>query len=565
MKVMEEAISFSQMIHLKNLNILFLLGIALFGGTIGGRIFEKLRIPKVVGYIFIGFLLGGAGLKVIDMSTINMMQPFNYFALGIIGFMIGGELKKEAFAKYGKQFVYILLSEGLTAFIFVSVLIILVGAVFFGFTTQVITLGLILGAIASATAPAATTDVLWEYKTKGPLTSTVIGIVAMDDALSLMLFAICSSIANTMLLHAGANIMNTVLLPVYEIAGSVIVGGLMGLLLSVIVRKYFEEEGILAFSIGLVLLVLGLAEALKLDMILAAMALGTVLTNTVPHRSEEVFKFVARFAPPIFVLFFVLFGAKLNISSMSLPLIIMTVVYLVGRTFGKGLGAMFGAKVSGAPRTVQKYLPFCLFSQAGVAIGLSILASQRFHDTIGDSIVIIITTTTFVVQLIGPPSVKWAAGKAGEVGLNITEEDLIRNSKVKDIMNEEVPVLKEETSLHDVLRVFGETSFYHFPVVNNEGKLVGVITVSALKDSCLDPELGSILIAQDMMEPVKVTVSPDTPLSDIRNLFERYNLDYLPVVVDGKVLGMIEEHALNKLISEKIIELKERAQALETA
>jgi len=562
---MEEAFSVVRIIRLENLNILFILGLALFGGTIGGRIFERLKIPKVVGYIIIGFLLGRAGLRVVDKSTIDMMQPFSYFALGIIGFLIGGELKREAFARYGKQFTTILLTEGLTSFVFVSALIIVVGGIFFGFTTEVITLGLVLGAISSATAPAATTDVLWEYKTRGPLTSIVMGIVAMDDALALMLFAICSSIATTMLRHTGTDILGTVLWPLYEIFGSIVLGGLVGLVLSLIVRRYFEEEGILAFSIGLVLLVLGLAEALKLDMILAAMALGTVLANFVPHRSKEVFRFVQRFAPPIFVLFFVLFGAKLNISSMSLPLVLMTVVYLIGRTFGKGLGATFGAKVSGAQKTVQRYLPFCLFSQAGVAIGLSILASQRFHDTIGDSIVLIITTTTFVVQIIGPPSVKWAVTKAGEVGLNVTEEDLIRNSRVRDIMNEEVPLIKEEAPLHEVFRVFGETPFFHFPVVNGSGQLVGVITVSALKNSFLEPDLGAILIAQDMMEPVKVTVSPDTPLSEIRNLFERYMVDYLPVVEDGKVVGMLEEQALNKMISTKIIELRKKVEALESA
>lgn len=563
---MEHAISAFENIHPTHLNILFLLGLALFGGTIGGRIFERLRVPKVVGYIMIGFLFGGTGLKVIDKTTVDMMQPFSYFALGIIGFMVGGELKKEAFAKYGKQFTAILLSEGLTAFVVVTLLMILIGGLFYGFTVQVITLGLILGAIASATAPAATTDVLWEYKTRGPLTSTVMGIVAMDDALALILYAIASSVSESMLASSGTNISHIVVTPLYEIFGSIAVGGLSGLLLSGIVRKYFEEEGILAFSIGLVLLVLGIAEAIKVDMLLAAMSLGTVLVNLTPHRSKEVFKFVGRFAPPIFVLFFVLFGAKLNISSMKLPLIIMTIFYLVGRTLGKGFGAMFGARISGAPKTVQKYLPFCLFSQAGVAIGLSILAAQRFHTSIGDSIVIVITTTTFFVQIIGPPAVKWAAKKAGEIGLNITEEDLIRNSRVKDVMNEEVPVLKENVPLTEVLRTFGETSYFHFPVVDDEGKLIGVVTIETLKNSCLDPELGAILIAQDMMEPAKATVSPDTPLSEIRNLFEKYNVDYLPVV-DGenKVVGMLEEHALNKIISDKIIELKKKAQSLETA
>ena len=179
-------------ISVHHLNILFLLGIALLGGTIGGRIFQKLHIPKVVGYITIGILIGQSGLKLITIDTIHSLKPLNYFALGLIGFMIGGELKKEVITKYGKQFMLILLSEGIGAFVAVALFIAIAGIFIFGNFTNGLALGLLLGAIASATAPAATTSVLWEYRTRGPLTRIVLGIVALDDGLALLLFSIAA-------------------------------------------------------------------------------------------------------------------------------------------------------------------------------------------------------------------------------------------------------------------------------------------------------------------------------------------------------------------------------------
>ena len=175
-------------ISIFHLNILLLLGLALFGGTVGGRIFQKFRIPQVVGYIIIGILIGQSGIKMVDESIIEALRPFNYFALGLIGFMVGGELKKEIFAKYGKDFLYILLCEGLAPFLLVSISVGILGTVMFGSGPFVWALALLLGAIASATDPATTTSVLKEYKTRGPLTTTILGIVALDDGLALFLF-----------------------------------------------------------------------------------------------------------------------------------------------------------------------------------------------------------------------------------------------------------------------------------------------------------------------------------------------------------------------------------------
>ena len=551
----EELTSQFSTIHV---NMLFLLGLALFGGTIGGRVFQKLKIPQVVGYIAIGIILGQTGMNIVNLQTITKLQPFNYFALGLIGFMIGGELKTQIFVKYGKQFLSILLFEGITAFLTVTVLAGVVAMAFFP-PNVAWALALLLGAIASATAPAATTDVLWEYKTKGPLTTTILGIVALDDGLALVLFALATSIAGSLTGQSVEGAM-VILGPLYEIFGSIVIGGVSGFVLSKLLRLYSEEDRVLAFAIGTVLFVLGVSLVLDIDMLLAAMTLGAVVTNFAPRKSQDVFKIVGRVTPPIYVLFFVLVGAKLNVNNMPVYMILLVVVFLIGRTGGKMTGAYLGAKLSNAPESVRRYLPLCLFSQAGVAIGLSILAGQRFAGEIGNTIVLIVTATTFVVQIIGPPFVKLAVQKAGEVGLNITEDDLIKTLKVADIMDRTVPAIPEDMPLHQILRTFSEHNNLYFPVVKQDKTLAGIITVDSIKNTLMYSELNQFLVAADLMETIPATAHPDTPMGNVKDLLKRYKLEYLPIVTEKNTLeGFLEARAIDHLISRKFLELQQKA------
>ncbi len=537
-----------------HLNVLFLLGLALFGGTIGGRLFQKLRIPQVVGYIVIGILLGKTCLNIVDDKTIKALEPFNYFALGLIAFMIGGELRKEIFAKYGKQFLYILFSEGLSAFFVVSVL---AGAVSFIFThnlVQSISLGLVLGAIASATDAASTINVLWEYKAKGVLTTTVLGIVALDDGLSFLLFSIVASIVSVILGIETVSLMQSILHPIYEIFGSIIVGGFTGFILGYLIKRYTEEDRVLAFLIGGVLMTLGLAIALGVDMLLAAMALGVVVANYTPKRSKEAFHVVERFAAPIYVLFFVLVGAKLNVSHFNIIVLSLVVAYLIGRSLGKMIGAIFGAILSNGHKKLKKFLPLCLFSQASAAIGLSILAAQIFPEDLGSTIVAIVTLTTFVVQLIGPYFVRIAIINSGEAGLNITEDDLIEKISIKDVMDTNVPVIQEDMPVEKIISIVKKQDYLYYPVVNSKGQLDGSLTIEGIKNVLTLSDLGGFIVAQDIMEPISAYAREDDLLEDI--IDDLHKFEYLTVVdKDGKPIGVIESRRVKKYLSDKLMEM----------
>jgi Kef-type K+ transport system membrane component KefB/predicted transcriptional regulator len=554
----------SEKINLQSSNMILLLGVVLFGGTLIGRLFQKWKIPQVVGYIGLGLVLGQTGFNIINRETLVNLHPFSTFALGLIGFMIGGELKIQTIKKYGKQFITILLLESFGAFFIVSILITFTAMFFFKDIKIAISLGLLMGAISSATAPAATTDVLWENKTRGPLTTIILGIVAMDDAVSLLLFAIASSIVGIITGQAGGNFAMNILGLIWEIGISVLLGVGIGFLLYWIIRNFVDEDKILAFSIGAILLLIGLSQLLGVDVILATMAMGFFVSNFAPRRSKQTFNLVEKFTPPVYILFFVMVGATLDVKGLTVVTVVMAAVYLIGRMGGKALGSIMGSILSKAPKSVRKYLPLCLFSQAGVAIGLSIIAGQTFPGIIGETIVLVVTATTFVVQLVGPTAVKYAVTKAGEVGLNITAQDLILQSKGKDIADRDIPIIRENETLGNILAIFAQRDNLYYPVADINGILVGILSIETLKDTFIASDLSEYLLAHDIMDKIIYTSTLTTEASEIYSIFDKSHVASIPVVDNNnKVEGMIEYRRMQQLISNRLSELKEKAQRME--
>ncbi|MBE0536236.1 MAG: cation:proton antiporter [Phycisphaerae bacterium] len=545
------------------LNLILLLGLAVLGGTLGARLFQRFRIPQVVGYIVIGILVGGSVFNLVTPEMVKRLEPFTMFALGLIGFLIGGELQYDLFKRYGRQFITILLAEGLFAFALVTVLTTVVAGLLLGDWPAAAALGIVLGAISSATAPAATVDVLWEYKTRGPLTRTVLAIVALDDGLALLLFGFAVSVAQVLTGEAGRNLLTNILLPVWDIAGAILIGVVAGLGLVFTVRRVSEHDKILTFTLASVSLIIGLSIALKVDSILAAMALGATIGNGLPRKSHSTFELVEKFTPPIYVLFFVLVGARLELRNMPMWVLAVAVVYVLGRTGGKIAGVRLGARISHAPETIRKYLGYCLFSQAGVAVGLSILAGQRFTGPLGDAIILVVTATTFLVQIVGPPFVKYGVRKAGEIGLNVTEDDLVRTYKVADVYDTvPVPILAE-TPLREILRTFATTTSFFYPVLRPDGKLLGAITTDGVRSTFEDTEVNDWLIALDIMEPVLATTTRDAPLAEAQRQFDDLDLLDLPVVdAEDHYHGVLNARRLRRKINTALLEKQRQADAL---
>ena len=490
--------------------LLFLIGISIVLGSISGRIFARLGIPQVVGYISIGIvgIMVGTVTHAVSPLDIRHLEPVSLVALSIIGFSIGGELRKETFRKHGSAFLMVLVSEGMMAAFLVTFFVGLASCPWGRITDLSLLnilasgnwpLAILLGAIASATAPAATVDVLWEYKSRGLLTTTVMAIVALDDGLALLLYGVASSVV--VLLTGGKEItlLQTLTDPIYHIFGSIALGIAVGAGLAVGLRALKSREVILPFCVGALLFIISTCNYLDLDLILASMSAGVALVNLEPARSKEAFNQMSRFAPPIYVVFFVLVGARLQLKTMAGWVIVIALAYVTGRTAGKFLGAYLGSKWAGMPAAVRKYLGYCLFSQAGVAIGLAIVASHKLPHETGQAIILVITATTFLVQIIGPPSVKFAIKKADEVGRDVTEEDLLASFSVKDVMDPNPPSLKAHAPLSEVLAAAAASDSLYLPVVDSESRLMGVISFLDIKNIFAMQDLGGLLLAYDLM------------------------------------------------------------------
>lgn len=542
--------------------VLILFGIGVIGGILSATVVKKLKVPQVLGYILTGIIIGGSGLNIVTSEDIIRLRQFNYFALGIIGFLVGSEISFATFKKYARQFSAILLGEGLLAFTLVCIAVTLVLNRITGNFQVSLAAGIVFAAIASATDPASTISVLWEYRTAGILTTTIIAIVALDDALAMTLYGIGTSVAQ-LLSGSGGEIERQIINIGVELFGSIGLGVFAGFIVDRVVRKSSQHEMITAIAIGIILLLIGVCVRYDMDVILAAMAMGITVVNLSPKRSKELINRINAFSTPIYVLFFVLVGSRLTIGKMPGWLWLIVGLYVVLRSTGKIVGAWLGAKISKAEMVVQKYTGLTLFAQGGVAIGLSIMASGHLANVkvagelaLGDVVIFGVTATTFIVQIIGPPLVKLAVSYAGEVGKKVTEEDVIDKLTVGELTSGDVVPVFEDTTVRDVVSLLGESKYGFLPVLDRNGRFIGVVTMNEIRDVLFDQSLWDILVAPDIMESSQEYVRKDQPLREAMKVMDQLQVDQLPVVDTtdkGKFAGILDRKSIRGRVREKLL------------
>ena len=542
--------------------ILLIFGISVFGGILSAFVVKRLSIPQVLGYIVAGLIIGESGLRVVTREDIIVLTPFNYFALGIIGFLVGSEILFSTLKKYGRQFSMILLGEGLLAFLLVGGAVTIVMYTVSESFQASLAAGIVFGAIASATDPASTINVLWEYRTAGVLTTTIVAIVALDDALAMTLYGLGTGVAQ-LLSGNGVHIGPQIIRLSIELFGSVLLGIAGGLLLNLIMRRSLKPEQVLAAAIGLLLLCIGLAVHFNMDVILVTMATGITVVNRAPRRSRELIHLLKSLSTPIYVLFFVLVGARLGIKSMPGWLWAIVGVYVLGRSVGKMGGAWLGAKVSKAEPVVRRYTGFGLLAQGGVAIGLSIMASHHLTDieiadhlALSDVIIFGVTATTFIVQIIGPPLVKLAAKLAGEIGKDISEADIISRWTVKDVMRKDFFSVKTNASLREVFSSFCASDLPFIPVMGANNTLAGTISLDQLKDNISDQSCWDWLVSSDIMQDPDEFLTEDEPLEQAMITMDQIHTDQLPVLsssVPRAILGIIDRKKVAQDIHREIL------------
>jgi Kef-type K+ transport system membrane component KefB len=395
-------------------NTLTVIGMLIAVAFLGSKLFQRFGIPQVVGFIVLGVLHGPSGINVIPLDLSKELVFVSQVALGLIGFDIGSHLHFDDLRRMGRSIVSILLFEAFGTFLLVT------GGVYL--VTSSLPTALIFGALASATAPAATVDVLAEYDAEGPLTTTLLAVIGLDDAIALVLFSIASVFAESQLSGGAApNLITFVKLPIIEIGGSLLLGIGIGSVLDAIMHRMKSQHDSMAVSIGFVLVGVGLSETLGLSLILTTMTMGILLTNRDEDHTRAIRFTIEQAGPVVYVLFFALVGARLEINTLP-AMGALGIVYILLRSLGKFGGAWLGGRIGGAEKVVRENLGFGLLSQAGVAIGLALAASGRFAEfgiegeALGALVLGVITATTFVVQIIGPIFTKVAISRAGEIG-----------------------------------------------------------------------------------------------------------------------------------------------------
>jgi Kef-type K+ transport system membrane component KefB len=384
------------------LNTLLYLGVLLIAGLLCGRLVKLIKLPNVTGYLIAGLVLGPYVTKFIPQQTVNDFSVISDMALAFIAFTIGCGFKRSYLKKVGMTPVVIAIFESLFAVFAVQGVLIAVG------TDP--KLAVVLGAIAAATAPAATLMVIKQYGAKGPVTDTLVSVVALDDAVALMAFSVCVAIASV--LGGGKFEAKTIYMPIIEIVGALFLGALFGIIFKLPLKFFKKASNRQIITVGLVFGCAGIANLLGWSSLLACMACGTVLCN-ISDESDSILNVADGVTPALYLLFFATSGAALNIT--ILPQIgLIGVIYVLARVVGKIGGAWLGAVIMRAPKSVRRFVGPALIPQAGVAIGLTLVAQTAVPDY-ADQIRAVILCATLIYELVGPVITKLTLKGAGEI------------------------------------------------------------------------------------------------------------------------------------------------------
>ncbi len=424
---------------MNSMSILLCLSIALLTGLLMSRLAKLAKLPAVTAYLVAGILIGpyllgqipleGLGFTAIKHGkgfTSEYLHSFSILsdvALGFIAFAIGNEFRLNQLKKIGKQATIIGILQAVVTTVLVDIALI---ALHFAIPDKFpIEAAVILGAIASATAPAATLMVVKQYKAKGPVTDILLPVVALDDAVGLFLFAISFGVAKA-LMAGSIGVVSILVEPMLEIILSLTLGAAMGYLFSFFERFFHSRSKRLAVSVGFVFLTIALSKIkfsvggvhIGFSSLLVCMMLGTIFCN-ICDFSEELMDRVERWTAPLFVIFFVTSGAELDLSVFTSGWIVLIgVVFLISRSIGKCSGAYASAKLAKCDENIVKYLGITLLPQAGVALGMAemVKSATEFAGTpIAEIVVSITLFAVLVYELVGPALTKMALLKAGDI------------------------------------------------------------------------------------------------------------------------------------------------------
>lgn len=402
------------------MNVMLSIGILIFTGYIVGELAEKIKLPKISGYILAGILLNPDLSGIMSHEFVTHTDPLLSVSLAIITFSIGGSLSLKKLRTTGSKILTLTVMESLFAFISVFLFMFFTLYFFihiFDSVYVVIAISLVLASLAAPTDPSATLAVIHEYKAKGEVSSAMMEIAAFDDIVGIIIYTLVTAFAAFFLGETDIKFSQTLLELGKSIGGAILVGGSVGLLFNFIMKilKKQEEGTLIVLSFGLILLSYGIAEYFGFESLLSTIALGVVVINFNP-LSDKIFKLIERYTDELtFVIFFTLSGMQLQLSSITGSYVLIF-IYIIGRIIGKFLGIYSGAKMVKSDLKIKKYTAGGLIPQGGIVIGLALLLTKDpiFEET-ASTIMGIVIGAALLHEIIGPLASRFSLKKAGEI------------------------------------------------------------------------------------------------------------------------------------------------------
>ncbi len=398
------------------LNLILVIGIMLSVGLLGGLATQKVKFPRITGYVLIGLLLSPSLFHLLERTSIDSLDIVTDVSLGIIAYLIGSSLRLDSIRKLGKSILWITPLQSLVAGLLIFIAIIFLAPFIIDspsatFANTYLPMALVLGAIAMTTAPAITMASIRECKAKGPMTTTLHAVVALDDVIAVLGFSIALGFAQPLVTGvSGVSWHETLAIPCINLGMSASIGIGLGFCLVFLIRLVKTQALLLVAVLGIIVLGVGLANQLGISLILLSTMVGFVVTNRI--RNLEPITVIENIEDLIYNLYFVSSGMFFNANVMGTAGI-LALIYFGVRFAGKYLGTNLGARVSGAPEAVRKYLGLALIPQAGVALGLALLA-RRMFPVFGETIFNLVLASAILNEIVSPPLARYAISKAGE-------------------------------------------------------------------------------------------------------------------------------------------------------
>ncbi len=558
--------------------LIYTLAIILVASLLGGRLATLCRIPRVTGYLLAGLVIGPSFAEFFHLpqllapAALKELKLLSDIALALILMNIGGQLRTENLRRWKQRIFIFSFAESFVTAVLVACSIFLVNQFIVQHPVDGLSLfyssllfAIFTGAISIATAPAATLMVIREYEAEGPVTSTVLTLVSLNNLMSVFIFSIAAQ-----LLVSPDGSLSKIL---YSLFMPLLLGGVCGFIMSLWAQRMELPSEHKILLLGGVTATAVISRALGLEPLLSCLALGTILADSSP-RWHRLLKSLNEVDYPLYVIFFVLAGANLHIETLA-HIGLLGIVYVFARLCGKLAGSSLGAKWGRFGQREQSWVGMTLLAQAGMAIGLAATLAGIW-PTGGKLVETIILGSVVIFELIGPIAVRCGLVKAGEVpllsllrkrapqsgieGLHDVANHFRKNLGlpagrklddpgdilVRHVMRHNVETIHHGTPFQELLRVIAHSRYDRFPVVDDDQNFIGIINYTEIRNLLFDQSLSDLLVARDLVSSNPHSIPPDTPLREaLKTLKKKRNISYFPVIDPDepkKILGILSQN-----------------------